>query len=736
MFNNMRKILINLFSESLTVEDFEYFTNTLPIKFEVFNYQFAARDMFPDIVEAIIKDILPAREIAKTRIILQTNVVDLGHFGAKFYSELLDGVIIVAKNSELLTNAQKNFLTMDSQNNVDFMLDILQADSTNLRLHKVYMHQQHQVDNRYLTFLFNQRLLNDISPIEDFRLVEKKKLRHNLQFVSKGNFVETHFSLANKKLIPLKKSDAQDKIFYIQTAFGMYQFIHAIMSTSESDFTKRSFLFTLFEHAKTKGKADEVLRYILAYLDIAELPLVSFANYNTFCMLLRDQSVLKRQYTFLKKHFDRLHPSQVHALITNSLFYKTAHNQPTYDGMIADQLLLMGKINQFWRKEITLPKEQKRVPYRIAVVVGQFLSIEHGPTKLAVQYVNELKMHYPKADIKIFVEDLFTYSPNELGWLMAYTIKSSSTQQLYHRPHLHTEIDVYYSNCTLERTQRIQQDVQAIVDFQPSIIYKIGSSYNVVTDLLYPYFPIVSQSISGEEACQFVDVFTSGYPESQIQQFYDETNIADQEYISHTTKIEQPQKAVIKNRIMYGLTDSDFVMITVGTKLEAEITKAFVEQLIKVLDTDMDSKWLIVGTQYHSIINNSYQKYVDEKRILFIEYEEHLFDLYHICDIYVNPPRFGEGISGALAMWAKLPIITTDPTAAVSLYTGEENCIELTLFSQEILTLKSNREYYEQKANDMQNRITTNHFFEQTTNDLQQIFNRAIKKFEERTYKI
>ncbi|KOY82363.1 glycosyltransferase [Lysinibacillus sp. FSL H8-0500] len=732
----MRKILINLFSESLTVEDFEYFTNTLPIKFEVFNYQFAARDMFPDIVEAIIKDILPAREIAKTRIILQTNVVDLGHFGAKFYSELLDGVIIVAKNSELLTNAQKNFLTMDSQNNVDFMLDILQADSTNLRLHKVYMHQQHQVDNRYLTFLFNQRLLNDISPIEDFRLVEKKKLRHNLQFVSKGNFVETHFSLANKKLIPLKKSDAQDKIFYIQTAFGMYQFIHAIMSTSESDFTKRSFLFTLFEHAKTKGKADEVLRYILAYLDIAELPLVSFANYNTFCMLLRDQSVLKRQYTFLKKHFDRLHPSQVHALITNSLFYKTAHNQPTYDGMIADQLLLMGKINQFWRKEITLPKEQKRVPYRIAVVVGQFLSIEHGPTKLAVQYVNELKMHYPKADIKIFVEDLFTYSPNELGWLMAYTIKSSSTQQLYHRPHLHTEIDVYYSNCTLERTQRIQQDVQAIVDFQPSIIYKIGSSYNVVTDLLYPYFPIVSQSISGEEACQFVDVFTSGYPESQIQQFYDETNIADQEYISHTTKIEQPQKAVIKNRIMYGLTDSDFVMITVGTKLEAEITKAFVEQLIKVLDTDMDSKWLIVGTQYHSIINNSYQKYVDEKRILFIEYEEHLFDLYHICDIYVNPPRFGEGISGALAMWAKLPIITTDPTAAVSLYTGEENCIELTLFSQEILTLKSNREYYEQKANDMQNRITTNHFFEQTTNDLQQIFNRAIKKFEERTYKI
>ncbi len=723
----MRVILINLFSDKLTNDDFNFYTEEFSTICEVFNYQFSVQEMFPDIVEVIINNIRQEAviDISNTVIILQTNVADIAHFSAKFYAELLDEIIIVTKNVELLTETHKDF---------KFLLNVLQTDIKETRIHKIYIQDNGSMDINYLKFIYIYRLFNELAPVSELIVEKSKKLRFDTIFLWDEGAIETNFAIEKKKIIQLKKtSDEGDIVLSVVKSYGIFlllQFIMNLNSFSIND--KVYFSQRIVTHAVSSNKGMEVREYIINFLDSQVDSLQEFADYNYICMLLGDKLAIERQFKFLIKNYNKLNPSQVLSLITNSLFYETKLNQISYVGLVNDRLLLMEKLNWFWRRKIQLPKAQKRFDNRIAIVAGQLLSINHAPTKWAIDYANMLKKYNPKLEIKIFVEDWASYSPDELTWMNAFSSVNSSTCQQEHREHLHPEIEVYYSNNKLERKKRIQQDVTAISSFQPSLIYKMGSKYNLVVDLLYPYFPIISHTMGGAEDCNFVDIFTGGYLEHDMKRLYSERKLTTQEYYSHRIGLETPKSTGIKNREMYKLSDVDFVMVTVGNRLESEITKEFIDQIIEVLEVEQDIKWVIVGTKSISLINQNYKSYIDNNRIIFIPYEENLFDFYKICDIYVNPVRQAGGNSAALAMKSKLPIVTSNPTSDVGGLSGKENCIDLELFSQEILKLKVHTKYYKEKSYEMLNRIDKNHSFVKTNEDLKQIFEVAIQKFNKR----
>ncbi|MEQ6854591.1 glycosyltransferase [Lysinibacillus capsici] len=724
----MKKILINLFSKSLTVEDFESFSNEVPDKFEIYNYQFSVNEMFPDIVEAIINTLQKevGVDLLNTSIVLQTNVADLGHFCAKFYAELLDAVIIITKNVELLTDTLKDY---------NFMLKVLRTNMEKLRLNKIYIHDNNKIDLDYLKFLYLNRLFNEIEPVKYIKIEKVEKLRFDSIFEIDGGSIETNFSLNIKNYFQNDDLHIEDDpVTYLFESFGMYQLLKFFMSIETFSLEdKNYYLRSILTHAVKVNKKDELLNYIIEYIDTETLPLQTFADYNYFCMLLEDKSALKRQYTFLKKNYNVLNPIQVHALITNSLFYQSMLNQNTYSELSKDRMCLMGKINHFFRKKVYLPKVQKRISNRVAIVSGQLLGISHAPTKWAIDYANMLKKYNPELEIKIFVEDWANYSPGELTWMNIFTSANSAMCHEQHKEFLHSEIEVYYSDSKLERKKRIQQDMNAIASFRPSIIYKMSSIYNISVDLLYPYFPIISHTMGGAEDCEFVDIFTGGYHEYDMKRMYDEQNIIQQEYYHHRIGVETPKSTTIKSRAMYKLSDSDFVIVTVGNRLESEITIEFVDRIIETLDSDKDIKWLIVGVKNISIIKNNYGRYIVEKRIIFIPYEKQLFDFYKICDVYVNPVRQAGGTSAAWAMKARLPIITNNPVSDVGEFAGKDNCICLNEYPQEILKLKNDIKYYEERSYAMFRRIEDYFSFKNTNEDLKKIFELAKQRFEKRS---
>lgn len=111
----------------------------------------------------------------------------------------------------------------------------------------------------------------------------------------------------------------------------------------------------------------------------------------------------------------------------------------------------------------------------------------------------------------------------------------------------------------------------------------------------------------------------------------------------------------IFNRKKYGLTDEDVVVITVGERLQSEMSNELAEQMCELMCSDNKVKWLIVGCNEFPYINRNYKDLIS-RNVIFIGYENDLPGLYGICDIYLNPPRTGGGSSVAWAAQQGLAI--------------------------------------------------------------------------------
>lgn len=719
----MQKILINLFSNKLSEESFHQFSSDYFLEYDIYNYQFSIEEMFPDIVEAIVKQLAEENEykLAKTKIVFQTNVVDLGHFTSKVYSEIIDAVVLVGGKIEFLTEAV---------NELTFMNKIIQQKYPIYRILKVFLRENIEQDIDYLMFLFENKLFNNIAPISEFELNEEPKIKHNYCYdIREGEYSTSLNCLTNETIrIFCNELKKPYNISEIIEPYGILKILNLLLEHNFIGNEQKHYLIDMIcNNIREIKKEKELTSIIFKYLDSTTQNLENYINYTYICMAAGNQQGLKRIYQYIEEKIDSLDMSNVHAFITNSLVYISKFNQNSDKEIVRIRLKLMSQLKKYWSKKITLPDIKDRKENHIAIVAGQLIGLNHAPTKWAIDYANALKKYNPKLKIKIFVEDCFKYSPGELTWLYQFESIVSKSCDSLHQEALANGIEVYYSDNSLKREDRSTKDLKAILDFKPSVIYKMGSKYNIATDLLYDYYPIVSHTMGGPEDSEFVDIFTGGYTETDMQRLYLNLNITNQFYLSHNIGIETPKKNILKSRIEYNLKETDFVLITVGNRLNEDITIEFVHEVASILELNENYKWIIVGAKYIELIKN---RESISNQIIFVPYEQNLFDLYQICDIYVNPIRKAGGNSAAIAMKAKLPVITQDKASDVGAFVGEVNCISLNQFRNEIEKLKSDKEYYNKKSEEMYTRIENEFSFQKTAHDLEKIFERAIGKFE------
>lgn len=725
-----RTILINILTDKLQESDFECISKPFK-KFEIFNFQFSINEMFPDILEAALTELTKEATINIKRdlIIFQTNIPDLAHFSSKFYSEYIDGVIIYPVHTE--------YLYKNDKNNV-FLLPIIKCDNKNFRIKKVYTHFIYNIDDQYLEFLNDFQLFNEVCIIEQFEILTSKKMTKNINFNLGESVITSDIPQVRNTvevICHLNEISSKSEYDYLETASSFFFAFNYTTKTKIHLSMKEDLFIKVFNSLKKETQViAEFKEYIELYLNnyFSNLPINEFATFNYLSILLKDSQSYARQYDYLKSNLKKLDVMQAHALVTNSYFYETKLNVNRYNNLFKDRLEVRSEIISQFKGKIKIPQLIERNDKNIAIVAGQLLSPNHSPTKWVLDYANNFKKYNPELNIKIFVEDWANYSPNELVWNLSYSSAFSSSEAHMHKEYLDASIEVYYSDATLNRVERIQEDVNVICDFEPNIIFKVGSKYNIATDILFSHYPVVSQTISGAEDSQFVDIFTGGYEKEVMKLLFLEQKLGNIHYIQHQIGIETPKKIKEKNREEYNLEENSFVIVTVGNRLDTEITLEFIEQIILVLKNNKNVQWVIVGTPIIELIKNNFLEFVDSNQIVFVSYEKNLFDLYFICDAYLNPVRRTGGNSAALAMKAKLPVITSDSTSDVGHFVGQEHCIDLEDFSIEIERLINNKKYYLFKSNCMLERIENDFSFLKTIRDLKSLFKITEEKFEHR----
>ena len=226
---------------------------------------------------------------------------------------------------------------------------------------------------------------------------------------------------------------------------------------------------------------------------------------------------------------------------------------------------------------------------------------------------------------------------------------------------------VHYHNANARNVRDRQVEILSIIaDIDPLCVLDYSMGMGIVTYYICKQYPVIN--------CPFQN---AGYASS----FFHKVIIPSMEDPFHppikaeqvvrmqpTYSMGEPYRIFCRSD--YALNENDIVCVTVGTRLQTEITKSLVNGMCEVMAENKNIKWLIVGTEELPFASDL------PEGIRFIRYESDLPGLYQICDIYVNPLRVGGGITVAWAVMSGLAIVTPSGAADARTLVGMSNTVK------------------------------------------------------------
>ena len=393
-------------------------------------------------------------------------------------------------------------------------------------------------------------------------------------------------------------------------------------------------------------------------------------------------------------------------VVANIMFYSSNENIVKHDDYYLDLRNEIGKIANWISKDKKLEAldcpSKKSNNKKIAFIVDQLMSIHHSPTKLMLDYARNIKKYYPDYEVKIFVEDNL-YCKNEIGIIpYLYTSAISSSIKDEHYKYLDNEsIEVYYANVNLSKKKRTINLVNKVSEINPDVILT-NSDISVVSRMFYKTYPIVFMSMGGDYFSNLADAYLCGVKERVIEtnNRYGLLSVEKIYEFKYGLEFAEPKKNI--KRSDYNIDQDDFVMVTAGNRLDAEMDEEFIDYIAKFIMEHGDVRWLIVGARYINYIQLKYSFLLNDK-IIRIQYEEDLQALYRICNVYLNKRRQGGGISIAMAMNEGLPIAVFKDKSDGAAFVEQDNCsgVSIQEYIDDLEMLRSNEEYREYKGNIM-----------------------------------
>lgn len=446
------------------------------------------------------------------------------------------------------------------------------------------------------------------------------------------------------------------------------------------------------------------------------------------CFYPEKNTLLKAFVELILKDNDYF--SYHYEILLIQLFYINSDKLKIYDGYYIDKKTELDRISNYLIDSMNIKVEGgSGKNKRIAVLVDYLLGLKHSPTKVVLDHIINLKKYYSEYEIEIFVED--NAYMKEINDLIPnfYTSPMSESLVETHREYLKDfDIKINYPNMSKNKDEIIKDTIITIDRYNPDVIFSI-SDMSISSRILFDFYPIVYLSMGGNYLVNKADVYLCGNRDEILNSNKKYNLLNDDKIMQFNYGLDFEKSHKIKTRESINLNDDDFVMITVGNRLDAEFDKEFLESICNYLESNKNTKWVIVGQCEIKLIKEKYSDLLSAK-IIKIPYESDLMSLYDVCDIYLNPRRIGGGISIAMAMEQRLPIVIFSNPSDGVIYVGKENTCGYTVdeYIHEIEKLNTNKEYKAEKSNLMK-KIISKFNFETSINMLNEAFLIASKRF-------
>lgn len=531
----------------------------------------------------------------------------------------------------------------------------------------------------------------------------------------------------NRNFNKIKRYDYNAHLKRARSAYEYFVIMKEILNIGLS-VAKKTRIFNDILNQLNGEEKKGVSRYIEEYIT-KNKEILSFKEvisiYSLLVMIGDNKMIVKEMLLYMKEHDSQL--DYYYAPFTNSLFYISTDKQEIYDNYFLDRMEIMKKLKRYYLLKTNFSLERKK--NHLVIITGQLLSYNHAPTKVTINYANHLRKNYPSLKIKIIVEDMFDYSPNELFFPYSYVSAKSNTMYEYHKKLLDDSIEIYYSNSNLNRKERLEEDIQEIISFKPEWILKVGAPESIISEQLYNYYPVASFSMGGAEYSESVDLAFGGHSEKDVLMERKSKGLSNDNYLylQHKVGLEFPKSKNSISKSKFGFKKQDFVIVTVGNRLNTEIDKEFTKGIKNILDQYPHIKWLLIGLDHHNIIDEVCGD--NRSQIKYVSYTNELANVYDICSVYANPFRLGGGFSVAMAMDAGIPVANIEGNNDANVYVPFGKAQKKETYFNYLEHLIEDKEFYNKEKEEFSHVIEENFGFKVATNQIMKFLEVAEKKF-------
>ncbi len=337
-------------------------------------------------------------------------------------------------------------------------------------------------------------------------------------------------------------------------------------------------------------------------------------------------------------------------------------------------------------KYIRKISSQERDKNTVMVMAVQFLDNTHAPTKTVIERIKVLRMIGKKV---ILVNTAEICLMN--GYLPIYMIEGASYFEKYdtfNEIEINEELVPFVQiPKRLSLLDKIQLVVDVVNKIKPYYILSIGNG-SILADLCGNIVPCASMAVvfsSIPKTKNKMKILGRKLKEEEKELYIDDDIIE-----SRFTFELKPQKEHYSRKDK-GLPKNSFILVVVGTRLQFDVTDAFMSILSDVCSKGCYVVFAGIMDNY-SILMENYP--IISGHSSFIGYCDDILALMEICDLYVNPDRLGGGFSIIEAFSKGVPGVYLK---SGDVYTaGGENFAvnDFDGMVEQILKYKDDKDYY------------------------------------------
>lgn len=291
-------------------------------------------------------------------------------------------------------------------------------------------------------------------------------------------------------------------------------------------------------------------------------------------------------------------------------------------------------------------------PHRVALVAPQLCNALHTPSTLVVAQTKLLVEQ--GMTVEIFSAQELTVANPLFFFGSTLEVKLPPLDTSYWQSVLPNGVRLTASDTRFSMESRWQMMMSAISAFSPDVILFCGL-FSPLVDALYQHYPLVGLNVHALPLLQSVDVWLSA----------DQPPVIDPEMVwglefaatqvhYYPYRLNRIQRQTNIQRSDLGISNDAVLWISVGARLNKEISANWASDILKLLARYPNVHWLLVGVNTLPGVLNA----ENSQRIHALGYRTDVIDLLDMADIYLNPPRIGGGFSVAEAMAQGLAVVS------------------------------------------------------------------------------